>query len=168
MYARVGSTPTFGTRSRLVSRDFLLTFLRDWGILVLEATVTDRKAGKPTLMRYLLLVLVAVLVVYVGSGFVRQSQVRAQQQAELARIEKELLLAQQEAALLEKHLAFAQSPAAVEAWALENSWARPDEMPVIIIAPEGEPPAGTRVQDQTGAGLPAPQQAWWDFFFGDR
>jgi hypothetical protein len=119
-------------------------------------------------MRYLLLVLVGVLVVYVGTGFAHQAQVRQQQKAELERVEKELLLAQQEAALLEKQLEFVGSPAAVEAWALENGWARPDEMPVVVIAPTSEPSTESEVQGEDGAGLPSPQQAWWDLFFGDR
>jgi hypothetical protein len=130
--------------------------------------VTDRIAGKPALTRYLLLGLVVVLVAYVGTGFVRQAQVRERQRAELERIEEEILLAQQEAATLEKHLEFAQSPAAAEAWALENGWARPDEMPVVLVEPPGEPSAGSSTQDEGQTGLPAPQQAWWDLFFGER
>jgi len=145
-----------------------LTFFLQCGILDPEARVTDRTAGKPALTRYLLLGLVGVLVVYVGSGFVRQAQVREQQRAELERIENEILAAQQEAAILEKHLEFVESPAAVEAWALENGWARPDEMPVVLVEPEGEPAAGSGTQDGGATGLLAPQKAWWDLFFGDR
>ncbi|HSJ52818.1 MAG TPA: hypothetical protein VLC52_03640, partial [Anaerolineae bacterium] len=68
--------------------------------------MTDRHAGKPALTRYLLLGLVGVLVVYVGTGFVRQAQVREQQRAELERIENEILVAQQEAVILQEHLDF--------------------------------------------------------------
>jgi len=129
--------------------------------------VTDRLAGKPGLMRFLLFGLIGVLVVYVGTGFVRQAQVREQQRAERARIEEEILFAQQVAADLEEQLEFVESSAAVEVWALENGWARPDEMPVVLIAPPGEPSKGSdlRAEDEIA---PVPQQAWWDLFFGDR
>jgi hypothetical protein len=129
--------------------------------------VKDSKSGKPALVQYLLLGLVGVLVVYVGTGFIRQTQVREQQRAELERVEKEILLAQEEAAILEKHLAFVESPAAVEAWALENGWARPDEMPVVLVEPPGEP-AKPRPPARGETGLATPQQAWWDLFFGHR
>lgn len=119
-------------------------------------------------MRYLLLGLVAVLVVYVGTGFVRQAQVREQQREALERVEQEILLAREEAALLQKHLEFVESPAAVEAWALENGWARPDEMPVVVIEPPGGRSPRPEAEDKGEAGLPAPQQAWWDLFFGNR
>ncbi|HSJ52542.1 MAG TPA: hypothetical protein VLC52_02250, partial [Anaerolineae bacterium] len=76
--------------------------------------------------------------------------------------------AQQEAVILQEHLDFVESPAAVEAWALENGWARPDEMPVVVIRPDGEPDSGSGDQHGDEAGLLAPQQAWWDLFFGDR
>jgi hypothetical protein len=143
-----------------------LTFSPGCGILEPEAAVID-KAVKPAFVQYLLLGLVAVLVVYVGTGFVRQTQVRDQQRAELERIENQILLAQQEAAILEKHLEFVESPAAVEAWALENGWARPDEMPVVLVGPTGEP-ARSRTPGRSQAGLPTPQHAWWELFFGDR
>ena len=146
----------------------LLTFNPDCGILVLEAEVIDRIPGKSVLVRYLLLALVGTLVVYVGAAFARQAQVREQQRAELERIENEIAVAQEEAEVLNEHLEFVESPAAVEAWALENGWARPDEMPVVIIEPTGEAAPGQDARDGAGAGLAAPQQAWWDLFFGDR
>jgi hypothetical protein len=130
--------------------------------------MTDRKTGKPALTRYLLLGLVAVLVLYVGTGFVRQAQVRDQQRAELERIEKELLRAEEEAAILNEHLEFVQSPAAVEAWALENGWTRPDEVAVVLIGPPGEPSSGSYTPHEDDAGPPSFQQAWWNLFFGDR
>ncbi len=128
----------------------------------------DRIPGKSVLVRYLLLALVGALVIYVGAAFARQAQVREQQRAELERIENEIAIAQEEAAMLQEHLEFVQSPAAVEAWALENGWARPDEMPVVIIEPPVEAGSRQEAEDGAGAGPATPQQAWWDLFFGDR
>ena len=126
------------------------------------------QVGKPILVRYLLLGLVAVSIVYLGAGFAQQSRVRQQRLEELQRVEQEIALAQQETAALEKHQAYVHSPAAVEAWARENGWARPNEVPVVLVGPPGELPLA---QDRLPGQSPPPEsvrEVWWQLFFGHR
>lgn len=130
--------------------------------------MVSRRAGTSILFRYALLGLVALAAVYLGGGLVQRVQVRQQREEELQRLQAETALAQQQAADLEEHREFAQSPEAVEAWARENGWARPEEVSVILVGPEGEAAApgeetpGARVEPASA------RDAWWDLFFDNR
>lgn len=125
------------------------------------------RTGGPALWRRTLLLLLAAAIVYLGAGFIRQAQVRQQQQVALQRIEDEISLAQLESAELEHYLEFARSPLAVEGWARQNGWARPDEVRVVVVGPPGEPqlPGGKKTGAEQGTG--SPQEAWWSLFFGN-
>jgi hypothetical protein len=55
---------------------------------------------------------------------------------------------------------------AAEAWARENGWARPDEVLVVVLAPEGETEANSETSPAEDAGPATSRDSWWDLFFG--
>jgi hypothetical protein len=129
--------------------------------------MTSGKSHSAPSFRFILLVLMGLVIVYMGVGFVRQAGIRHQRQEELHRIERQLQATQQDILLLEERLVYAQSPEAVEQWARENGWAREDEVSVVVVAPPSAPLAGER-------GVPGDQtppstnrDSWWELFFGE-
>ncbi|MBN1661886.1 MAG: hypothetical protein JXA93_26060 [Anaerolineae bacterium] len=119
--------------------------------------------------RQVLLFCMAVVVIYMGAGFVRQTLVGRQQREVLRGIVSQIGTETQEQASLQAQLEHGLSPQAAEEWAHQNGLARPDEQLVIVVAPPGEPASGEEVEAL--AGPPAPEslrQTWWDLFFADR
>ena len=130
--------------------------------------MTDGKVRRVLPVRLILLILMGLVILYLGVGFVRQARVSYQQREGLHWIEQEIAVVQQENAKLEDHLTYAQSSEATEEWARENGWAKEDEVSVVVVAPAGESSAG----DQRGLeGTHEPssnREAWWNLFFGEH
>jgi len=118
--------------------------------------------------RQALLLIMAAIVVYMGGGFVRQTIVGRQQREALSDVEAQIEAALQEQASLRAQLEYEQSPQAVEEWARENGWARPEEQSVIVVAPPADPAteAGEAAPELAAPG--SMRESWWDLFFADR
>ena len=128
--------------------------------------MTYRKVREWWSARGILLLLMGLTIVYLGAGFVRQASIRQQQRHALGQLESEIAAAQEENATLQQYLEFTQSQAAAEAWARENSWARPDEVSVVLVAPPGESTAEGSQGAEGPVAASTPQEAWWNLFFG--
>lgn len=130
--------------------------------------MANRKAHTAPPFSHLLLILGGILILYLVVNFGRQVGVSYQRRQELKQIEQQIESARQEKAALEKALSYAQSPQAAEAWAREQLWSRPDEVPVMVVAPPTEGmPAGQELSEE--AMEPgAIRDVWWDLFFGTR
>jgi len=102
------------------------------------------------------------------ASFVRQVAISQQSQDELSELDQAIAVAEEKRAELRQDLTYAWSDAAVEEWARENNWAKPDEVSVVIAAPLASPPPGVESSSE-GDGRPeTPRDAWWDTFFGTR
>ena len=123
----------------------------------------------PILFVRILLILAMVLIAYLVVGFVQQVRVSQQRQEELRQVEQGIAAALEEQALLEHQLEHARSDLAVDEWAREYGWSRPDEVPVVVIAPgEGAFSDSYEGRDGEASSSVSPRDAWWDLFFGTR
>jgi cell division protein FtsB len=124
--------------------------------------------GRPTAfpLRLVLSVLMGIALLYLGWGFVRQVGVNHQRREELRQLEQDIETAQQEVVKLEERLGSVQSPAAVEAWARENGWAKEDEVSVIVVAPPAQPPPAVEAAPPKDVETRPTREVWWDLFFG--
>jgi hypothetical protein len=130
--------------------------------------MTERQVRKALPLHPLPLILMVGVLLYVGLGFFQQAGVSKQRREELYQIEQEIATAQEELIQLEADLAYAQSPQAAEEWAREIGWARPDEVPVVVVAPREDQARGA-AEDRVGdLGPDSFREAWWDLFFGQR
>jgi cell division protein FtsB len=115
----------------------------------------------------ILRVATVVLVLYMGSGFVKQIGTHLQVQADLEQLEQRQEAARQENALLREELEYTQSPEAVEAWARENGMARSDEVSIAIVAPPASPDRQEGDDLQGDDSAPSGPEVWWSLFFGE-
>ncbi len=130
--------------------------------------MAGKKARLVLPFSHLLLILSGILILYLVVNFGRQVGVSYQRRQELKRIEQQIESARQEKAALEEELIYAQSPQAAEAWAREQLWSRPDEVPVMVIAPPAEEATASQEVPQEAGEAQAVRQVWWDLFFGSR
>ncbi|MFC2031373.1 hypothetical protein ACFLWA_11685 [Chloroflexota bacterium] len=130
--------------------------------------MTDRKSRIAAPISQVVLLLLGILIIYLVVDFGRQVLVSHQRQAELRQVEARIDAAMEDGVALEERLAYAQSPQAAEAWARNQGWAKSNEVPVIVVAPEGEAANSPRARREEGLRLGSVRQTWWDLFFGDR
>jgi hypothetical protein len=110
-----------------------------------------------------------VLIAYLVVGFVQQVRVSQQRQEELRKVEQGIAIALEEQASLERQLEHARSDLAVDEWAREYGWSRPDEVPVVVIAPgEGSFSDSHEEQEKEATSPDSTRDAWWALFFGTR
>lgn len=130
--------------------------------------MTDGRVQWVLPVRLILLIIMGLLILYQGVGFVRQARASYQRRQELRAIEQEIAVVEQENAKLEEHLNHLQSTEAAEEWARENAWAREDETSVVVVAPAGEPPVGSQQVPEEMQASSSNREAWWNFFFGEH
>ncbi len=126
-----------------------------------------REPHRTLSLSQLFLILMGTLLLYLIVNFGRQVAVSYERREELRRVEDQVAAARAETEHLRQYLDYANSDASAEAWARAQGWARPGEVPVIIVAPESTLPAVP--EDAPAPGSPAShRQAWWELFFGAR
>lgn len=119
-------------------------------------------------LRLFLLILMGLVILYLGVGFVQQARVSYERRAELHLIEQEIVVVQEENARLQERLTHVQSSEAAEEWARENGWAKEDEVSVVVVAPAGESSAGAQQGMEVTPAPGSNREAWWNFFFGEH
>jgi type II secretory pathway pseudopilin PulG len=130
--------------------------------------MTDGRVRNSLSFVRILLILMGILALYLLASFVRQVAISQQRRSELSELEQAIAAAEEKRAELEKDLTYAQSDAAVEEWARENNWARPDEVSVVVVAPPASASPGVEGSSKGGGRPDSPRDAWWDMFFGTR
>ena len=118
--------------------------------------------------RLVLSLLVGAVLLYLVVSFVMQIGVSLELQDKVRRLEREITLAEQSNLELDARLQYVSSDAAAEEWARQNGWAKPNEVLVVVLAPEGEgsPPDGP--QQGEGVTPVSNRESWWNLFFGER
>jgi hypothetical protein len=134
----------------------------------MEAWMTDSKIQRVLPVRLILWVLMGLVILYLGVGFVRQARVNYERREELHWIDQEIAVVRQENAKLEDHLTYVQSSEAAEEWARENGWAREDEVSVVVVAPEGEISASDQRGSEDLRDSGSIREGWWTLFFGEN
>jgi uncharacterized membrane protein len=134
----------------------------------MEALMTNGKIQRVFPVRLILLILMGLLILYQGVGFVRQARVSYQRREELHLIEQEIAAVEQENAKLEEQLNYVQSTEAAEEWARENAWAKEDETSVVVVAPAGESSTGSQEEPEEMHDSSSNREAWWNLFFGEH
>jgi cell division protein FtsB len=130
--------------------------------------MTDGRVRNSLSLVRILLILMGVLVLYLVVSFVRQAAISQKSQEELAELEQAITAAEEKRAGLREDLVYAQSEAAVEEWARENNWAKPDEVSVVVVAPPASASRGVEGSSEGAGGPDSPRDAWWELFFGTR
>ena len=130
--------------------------------------MTSSKVQRVLPVRLILLILMGLLILYQGVGFVRQARVNYERRKELHRIEQQLAVAEQENAKLEEQLDDVGSAEAAEKWARENAWAKEDETSVVVVAPDGEASVGSEQGPEEMHDSSSNREAWWNLFFGEN
>jgi hypothetical protein len=118
--------------------------------------------------RLILSVFMGVVILYLMANFVMQASVRLELRDRLHRIEQELAAAGKANSELEARLDYVSSDDAAEAWARENGWAKPDEVLVVVLEPEGEAVASAEISSEEDAGPATSRDSWWELFFGEQ
>jgi type II secretory pathway pseudopilin PulG len=130
--------------------------------------MTDGRLRSSLSFIRILLILMGILAVYLLASFVRQVAINQQRRSELSGLEQAIAEAEGERAELREALTYAQSDAAVDEWARENNWARPEEVSVVVIAPAASTSPGVEGRSEGGGGPDSPRDGWWELFFGTR
>jgi hypothetical protein len=118
--------------------------------------------------RLILSVLMGVVILYLVGNFVVQAGVRLDLRDKLHRVEREIAATEKTNDGLRARLDYVLSDDAAEAWARENGWAKPDEVLVVVLAPEGEAAPSTDISPEEDAGPATSRDSWWDLFFGEH
>lgn len=130
--------------------------------------MTDRRVRAAQSLSWFLLIPIAMLILYLVVDFGQQVVVYHQQKKELRRVDEENQAALADTDELEAQRDYAQSDDAAERWARKLGWARPDEVPVVIMGPDIVSPSSDARRARPVAGPATPQEAWWDLFFAER
>jgi hypothetical protein len=115
----------------------------------------------------LLLLVMGFLILYLVFDFGRQVISSYQRREELQQIERQIQDAQLKTEQLQERLVYAQSPQAAEEWARELGWARPGEVPVVILAPAAPEASGAEPTPSERTAPSTPRDAWWNLFFAE-
>ena len=118
--------------------------------------------------RLILSSLMGVVILYLLVTFVMQTGVSLELRDKLGRIEQEIAAAEKANSELKARLDYAASDDAAEEWARENGWARPDEVLVVVLAPEAETSPGGEPRQEDGVRPASNRDSWWDLFFGEH
>ena len=130
--------------------------------------MTDRKIRSTPLLNQFLLILMGIALLYLAISFVRQVGVSYQRREELETIRQQSSLAKEKTAELQRRLDYVQSDSAVEEWAREVGWARPDEVLLVPVWAQSEANAEPEESPGQEAAPASPRDAWWDLFFETR
>jgi hypothetical protein len=130
--------------------------------------MTNRQIRGALSTRLLLFGLLAGGLFYLGLNFARQASAYHQRRVELDLLEQEIVAAQAKLAQRQAELEAAQSPQAAEDWARGFGWAKPDESPVVLVAPPVEASPDTEGGAGQGGDPTSNRDAWWELFFGSR
>jgi cell division protein FtsB len=130
--------------------------------------MTDGRVRNSLPLVRILLILMGVLALYLLANFVRQVAISQQRRSELSELDQKIADAKEERADLGEALTYAQSDAAVDEWARQENWARPDEVSVVVVAPPASISPEGEGRSQGGGGPDSARDAWWDLFFGTR
>jgi len=125
----------------------------------------DEKIRRTPLISQLLLVLMGAMLVFLVVSFARQVTISHQQSAVLNRIEEKIRVAMAEKGQLDEYLAYVWSPEALERWARQHGWTRPDETLVVPVGVGTEGPPPEQAISEEGRKPDSPQGEWWDLFF---
>jgi hypothetical protein len=130
--------------------------------------MTDEKIRRPPLISQLLLILMGAMLVFLVVSFAGQVTISHQQSAKLNRVEDKIRIAVAEKAQLDKYLAYVWSLEAVERWARQHGWTKPNERLVVPVGvgTEGPPPEQEILEEARKPD--SPQGEWWDLFFRIR
>ena len=130
--------------------------------------MTDGNFRRAFPYRLILSGLMGVVILYLAVTFVMQTGVSLELQDKLRRIEQEIAAAEKANSELEARLGYVASDDAAEEWARENGWARPDEVLVVVMAPESQTLPGDELRQEEDARPASNRDSWWDLFFGEH
>jgi len=130
--------------------------------------MTDEKIRRTPLISQLLLILMGAMLAFLVVNFARQVTISHQQSAELNRVEEKVRIAVAEKAQLDEYLAYVWSLEALERWARQHGWTKPNEKRVVPVGvgTAGPPPEQEILEE--GRKADSPQGEWWDLFFRIR
>ena len=83
-------------------------------------------------------------------------------------IGQEIAAAEKANSELEARLDYVSSDDAAEEWARENGWARPDEVLVVVMAPESQISPGDEPHQEDAVRPASNRDSWWDLFLGEH
>jgi cell division protein FtsB len=130
--------------------------------------MTDGNFRRAFPYRLILSSLMGVVILYLAVNFVMQTGVSLELRDKLRGIEQEIVAAEKANSELEARLDYVSSDDAAEEWARENGWARPDEVLVVVMAPDAEISLGDDLRQEEEFGPASSRESWWDLFFGEH
>ena len=130
--------------------------------------MTDGNFRRAFPYRLILSSLMGVVLLYLAVSFVMQTGVSLDLQDKLRRIEQEIAAAEKANSELETRLGYVASDDAAEEWARENGWARPDEVLVVVLAPESQALPGDELRQEDAVRPTSNRDSWWDLFLGEH
>jgi cell division protein FtsB len=125
-------------------------------------------AHKSLPLGQILIVMAVAVAIYLLVDFGQQVQVSNERREELERIQQQIAVAEEQQARLEEELVYVQSGEIVEAWARQNGFAKPGEIPVVVVAPPGDNDPLTESDSEALTRPGSFRETWWSLFFGDR
>jgi len=127
-----------------------------------------KESRKASFVNQILLILIGTLLLYLVVNFGRQVAVSYQRHQELGQVQSQASVAQSRTQELQEYLDYALSDGAAEAWARQQGWAKPGEVPVLIVAPSAAESSTTQNEPARAESPASYQQSWWELFFGTR
>jgi hypothetical protein len=125
-----------------------------------------KESRRASFVNQILLILIGTLLLYLVVNFGRQVAVSYQRHQELGLVQSQVSVAQSRTQELQEYLDYALSDGAAEAWARQQGWAKPGEVPVLIVSPSTAQPAVTQDQPIQPESSASYQESWWELFFG--
>ena len=130
--------------------------------------MTDGNFRRAFPYRLILSSLMGVVILYLVGNFVMQTGVSLELRDNLRGIEQEIAAAEKANSELEARLDYVSSDDAAEEWARENGWARPDEVLVVVLAPESQTLPGYELRQEDAVRPASNRDSWWDLFLGEH
>ena len=93
-------------------------------------------------------------------------QVSNQRRAELESLRQQIAAAEEQQTRLKEQLEYVQSGEAVDAWARQNGFAKPGEVPVVVVAPPGDASPRADEGSEEPVAPSSFRETWWNLFFG--
>jgi hypothetical protein len=115
----------------------------------------------------IVLILMGILVLYLAVDFGRQVIISQQYKARLLAVQAKKAAASDRQAALQDQYEYIQSDKAPSDWGRNLGWAKPNEVPVVIVAPDEA--SGSASPSDAGSVPPDGNlNEWWELFFGAR
>jgi hypothetical protein len=133
-----------------------------------EEFMTNRLAHRSLPLGQILIVIAVAVAIYLLVDFGQQVQISNERREELERIQQQIAAAEEQQARLEEQLVYVQSGEIVEAWARQNGFAKPGEVPVVVVAPHGESDPVIEQDTEAPVRPGSFRETWWSLFFGNR